>query len=96
MSPLLNACSWATSSSTEGSQSPSEADATIQVTLTAAQPVTRESPMAQVAFVKTQDRADGVNKALDLLGIHSVQGKDLFVKPNFNSADAPPGSTESL
>jgi uncharacterized protein (DUF362 family) len=51
--------------------------------------------MAQVAFVKTQDRAAGVNKALDLLGIQSVAGKDLFVKPNFNSAHAPPGSTHN-
>jgi len=51
--------------------------------------------MAQVAFVKTQDRAAGVNKALDLLEINSMQGQDLFLKPNFNSADAPPGSTHN-
>ena len=51
--------------------------------------------MAQVAFVKTQDRAAGVNKALDLLEINSMQGRDLFLKPNFNSADAPPGSTHN-
>jgi len=51
--------------------------------------------MAQVAFVKTQDRAAGVNKALHLLEINSMQGQDLFLKPNFNSADAPPGSTHN-
>ena len=51
--------------------------------------------MAQVAFVKTQDRKAGVNKALDLLEINSMQGQDLFLKPNFNSADAPPGSTHN-
>jgi len=51
--------------------------------------------MAQVAFVKTQDRAAGVNKALDLLEINSMKGKGLFLKPNFNSADAPPGSTHN-
>jgi uncharacterized protein (DUF362 family) len=49
--------------------------------------------MSPVAFVKTQDRAAGVNKALDLLGIDSIKGKDLFLKPNFNSAHASPGST---
>ena len=49
--------------------------------------------MAQVAFVKTKDRAAGVNKALALLEIGSMQGKDLFLKPNLNSADEPPGST---
>ena len=51
--------------------------------------------MAQVAFVKTQDRAAGVNNALDLLGFNTVQGKDLFLKPNFNSADPTPGSTHN-
>jgi len=49
--------------------------------------------MTRVAFVKTQDRVAGVNKALDLLEIHSMEGKDLFLKPNFNSADVTPGST---
>jgi uncharacterized protein (DUF362 family) len=51
--------------------------------------------MTRVAFVKTQDRVAGVNKALDLLGIPEIKGKDLFLKPNFNSADAPPGSTHN-
>ncbi len=50
---------------------------------------------AQIAFVKTQDRAAGVNKALDLLGINPVQGKDVFLKANFNSVDPTPGSTHS-
>jgi uncharacterized protein (DUF362 family) len=51
--------------------------------------------MIQVAFVKTEDRATGVNKALDLLGVNSMKGKDLFLKPNFNSADPTPGSTHN-
>jgi uncharacterized protein (DUF362 family) len=49
--------------------------------------------MARVAFVKTTDRTAGVNRAIDLLEMASMEGKDLFLKPNFNSADAPPGST---
>ncbi len=49
--------------------------------------------MAQVAFVKTQDRAAGVGRALDLLEMGSMASKDLFLKPNLNSGDAPPGST---
>jgi uncharacterized protein (DUF362 family) len=48
---------------------------------------------ARVAFVKTTNRAAGVNQAVDLLGIKSFNAKDLFIKPNFNSADTPPGST---
>ena len=51
--------------------------------------------MTRVAFVKTQDRVAGVNKALDLLEMNSMEGKDLFLKPNFNSADATPGSTHN-
>jgi len=46
-----------------------------------------------VAFVKTTDRAAGVSRAIDLLGLERFQGKDVFVKPNFNSADVTPGST---
>jgi uncharacterized protein (DUF362 family) len=46
-----------------------------------------------VALVKTRDRAAGVRQALALLGINPVQGKDVVLKPNFNSADPAPGST---
>ena len=53
------------------------------------------SPRAQVAFVKTRDRAAGVRQALDLLGLDPVKGKQLFLKPNFNSADPTPGSTHN-
>jgi uncharacterized protein (DUF362 family) len=49
--------------------------------------------MARVAFVKTTDRAAGVGRAIDLLGLKSFNARDLFIKPNFNSADTPPGST---
>jgi uncharacterized protein (DUF362 family) len=51
------------------------------------------STTAHVAFVKTTDRGEGIQRALDLLNVKSFQGKDLFLKPNFNSADAAPGST---
>lgn len=51
------------------------------------------SSTARVAFVKTTDRTAGVARAIDLLGIGGFHGKDLFIKPNFNSADPTPGST---
>ncbi|MDF1512279.1 MAG: twin-arginine translocation signal domain-containing protein, partial [Anaerolineae bacterium] len=54
---------------------------------------TQAPRQAQVAFVKTTDRADGVRRALDLLGINPVAGKTVLLKPNFNSADPTPGST---
>ena len=46
-----------------------------------------------VALVATEDRAAGVRRALDLLGVNPVQGRRVFIKPNFNSADPAPGST---
>ncbi|MFI5105493.1 MAG: DUF362 domain-containing protein [Terriglobales bacterium] len=49
--------------------------------------------VARVAFVKTTDRASGVSRAIDLLAMDKFHGKDLFIKPNFNSADVTPGST---
>ena len=49
--------------------------------------------VSHVAFVKTTDRATGVKRAIDLLGMEKFRGKDIFIKPNFNSADPTPGST---
>jgi uncharacterized protein (DUF362 family) len=54
-----------------------------------------QKQVARVAFVKTTDRAGGVSRAIDLLGLPSLAGKNVFIKPNFNSADAPPGSTHN-
>ncbi len=98
--PLEPAASPAVSATTEATAT-TQATATTESlsrpspTVTITPSVVRRSPMAQVAFVKTVDRAAGVNKALDLLDIKSMKGKELFLKPNFNSADAPPGSTHN-
>ncbi|MGA9531676.1 MAG: DUF362 domain-containing protein, partial [Anaerolineales bacterium] len=51
------------------------------------------NPLGRVALVRTEDRAYGVRRALELLDVNPVRGKALFVKPNFNSADPFPGST---
>ncbi len=55
--------------------------------------ITPTGDRARVALVKTTDRADGVRRALDLLGANPVRGSRVLLKPNFNSADAAPGST---
>jgi uncharacterized protein (DUF362 family) len=47
----------------------------------------------QIAFVKTNDRVKGISQAIDLLKLPKFKRKDLFIKPNFNSADETPGST---
>jgi uncharacterized protein (DUF362 family) len=53
------------------------------------------APAARVAFVKTMDRSAGVTRAIALLDMGRFDGKDIFVKPNFNSADKAPGSTHA-
>jgi len=50
---------------------------------------------ARVALVRTSDRAEGVRRALALLGMPPVEGKAVLLKPNFNSADPAPGSTHN-
>ena len=57
------------------------------------QPQKGTAPTARVAFVKTMDRSAGVSRAIELLELGRFSGKDIFVKPNFNSADRAPGST---
>ncbi|MFX1366743.1 MAG: DUF362 domain-containing protein [Promethearchaeota archaeon] len=46
-----------------------------------------------VAVIYTKDRVYGVNKSLELLGINPINGKNVILKPNFNTADPPPASS---
>jgi hypothetical protein len=50
---------------------------------------------ARVALVKTEDRARGVAEALRLVPFASPKGKKVLIKPNFNSSDPAPGSTDN-
>jgi uncharacterized protein (DUF362 family) len=52
-------------------------------------------PPARIACVTTHDRAQGVVKALELLGINPTEGKQVLVKPNWNTSDPTPGSTHN-
>ncbi|MFQ6123522.1 MAG: DUF362 domain-containing protein [Candidatus Heimdallarchaeota archaeon] len=49
--------------------------------------------MTKIALVSSADRESGTIRAIDRLGINPVKGKDVVLKPNFNTADLPPGST---
>lgn len=49
----------------------------------------------RLALVTTEDRKSGVKAVLDLLGVPSAQGEGVFIKPNFNTSDPPPGSTHN-
>jgi uncharacterized protein (DUF362 family) len=50
---------------------------------------------SRVALLKTDDRKDGVKRSLAALNINPVKGKDVLIKPNFNTADTTPGSTHN-
>ncbi|TAL28129.1 MAG: DUF362 domain-containing protein [Nitrospirae bacterium] len=50
---------------------------------------------AIVSMVKTSDRDSGIKRAIDLLKINPVRGKNVLLKPNFNTADPFPGSTHN-
>jgi uncharacterized protein (DUF362 family) len=61
--------------------------------LTVAQNDETNNDIARVAFIKTTERAEGVRRAMALLGVNPVADKQVFLKPNFNSDDPAPGST---
>jgi uncharacterized protein (DUF362 family) len=50
---------------------------------------------AVIAFVKTTNRKKGVEEAMKLLHVPSLEGKRVLIKPNFNTADPTPGSTHN-
>lgn len=56
---------------------------------------TAPSLSSRVVLIKTDDRASGVQRALDILGQDGFQGKRMLVKPNYNSAHEAPGSTDN-
>ena len=46
-------------------------------------------------MIKTADRNEGVKATLQALDSNPIRGKDILIKPNFNTADATPGSTHN-
>ena len=51
--------------------------------------------MTKVALAKTENRKQGVSTSIQRLGINPVKGKEVLIKPNFNTADPVPGSTDN-
>jgi uncharacterized protein (DUF362 family) len=49
----------------------------------------------RVSLVRTSEREAGIRRAVELLGINPVRGKDVLLKPNFNTADPYPGGTHN-
>ena len=50
---------------------------------------------SKVAFLKTEDRKQGIRRLVQEMKMDSPKGKRVFIKPNFNTADPTPGSTHN-
>lgn len=48
---------------------------------------------SRVALIRTDDRATGVRRAVEMFGLPAIADRQVLVKPNYNSADPAPGST---
>ena len=55
----------------------------------------RAGSTTRVALVRSDNRKAGVRKSLELLKINPCRGKDVLLKPNFNTSDPTPGSTHN-
>jgi uncharacterized protein (DUF362 family) len=49
---------------------------------------------ARVALVRTPDRREGVRRVLQLMDLTRIRGREVVLKPNFNSADPAPAATD--
>jgi uncharacterized protein (DUF362 family) len=57
--------------------------------------IAMSSRTSHVALVKTDNRKNGVKTSLKTLNINPLKGKNVLIKPNFNTADITPGSTHN-
>lgn len=55
----------------------------------------QQSRLSRVILVKTDNRALGVRRCLEIWGTNPCKGKNVLIKPNFNTADPFPGSTHN-
>ncbi len=50
---------------------------------------------SKVVLARTEDRGEGVRNSLRGLKFNPAKGKNVLIKPNFNTADPAPGSTHN-
>lgn len=50
---------------------------------------------SRVTLIETDDRKHGVKASLKALEFNPAKGKNVLIKPNFNTADPTPGSTHN-
>lgn len=90
----------ACNAATEGASSPSAGTAEStpsQATETAMGDRSAAAPAksSRVVLIRTQDRVAGTRQALDLLQPDGFANQTVFLKPNYNTADPAPASTDT-
>ncbi|MHA1483521.1 MAG: DUF362 domain-containing protein, partial [Candidatus Heimdallarchaeaceae archaeon] len=50
--------------------------------------------MSKVSLVINQNREEATVQVIDLLGENRIEGKNVVLKPNFNTSDPAPGSSD--
>lgn len=58
-------------------------------------PAPERSNVSRVVLVRSEDRVAGTRKAIDLLQPQGISGQTIFLKPNYNTADPAPASTDT-
>lgn len=53
------------------------------------------SGSSRVVLIRTEDRVTGTRQALELLQPEGMTGQTIFIKPNYNTADPAPASTDT-
>lgn len=87
------AFSVACSTSSTEPISTSQADPATSVSPAPAKPAA--SGMSRVVLVRSEDRVAGTRRAIELLQPSGITGQTVFLKPNYNTADPPPASTDT-
>jgi len=57
--------------------------------------ITDGKEKTRIALVRTDNRQQGIDKAVSLLNTNPVRDKSVLLKPNFNTSDPFPGSTHN-
>lgn len=57
--------------------------------------IERDMRMSVVHMTATTNREEGVARSMDAFGCIHFQNKSVLIKPNFNTADPDPGSTQN-
>jgi uncharacterized protein (DUF362 family) len=58
-------------------------------------PLSPPTEIGKVVLVYSEDRVNGTRRALDLLQPKGIEGKRIFLKPNYNTADPAPAATDT-